>query len=252
MSNNIPSPGKYRAKRIGKIAYDYKEKGALQACIPCELLNSEVAWSGIARVTIIKKNGEPFTKQVLAMSKIFGGDPSTGPFFLDSVSEEVTETEQFDVDGIQEDFIPEDAEPNTPPFTVFKINWVNPIGGNMPAPVEDSTRKELVTKFGSKFKASFGAAKSTVVPAKETAPAKTAAPAKAAAKGPPSRSNATSVTPRTLTQDECWDLIVAANPDKTEEELTQPFWDAQDQVKPGANGALSPAQWGEVAAVMGV
>lgn len=255
MSKALPAPGNHPARKDGNMVVYEAESGALCVALPVMLLSTEVAWKGKHTITIGKKDGTLQTRRIEDLKRIFGWD-GINPFDLENIDPD--NTAEFEVVGEHETYTPPEGEARE----VFKIIFLNPPGGsqNMPEVLDEQGRKQLITKWGSKFKAVSGgkaAAKPAAQAAKPAAAkpgAKAAAPSRPAAGGPPSRgkSNATSVTPRTSTQEEVWQALVAANEGVSEDELATKYYEAQDAVAPDANGELTPTQWGEVADNLGV
>ncbi len=251
----IPNPGEYPAKTNGKMVVYETDEGALCVAIPVALTNSEVAWSGKHTATIGTREGELKTKTIANLKKIFPEWDGVNPFLLEDMD---TSAIDFSIVGEHSEYTPAGE---SEPVTTFKIIFLNPPGGsaNMPEPVAE--RKAVLTKWSGKFKANAPAQ-----PAKKAAPTTTASAAgkptassgatsKPASSGPPSRrSNATSAMARTSSAEEVWKAFSEskANEGKNDDELGPVFYGAQDEVAPGANGELTPAQWGEVANKLGV
>lgn len=266
----LPNPGTYLARRHAQTVTRDADSGALCVYIPVVLLNSEVQWQGKAIITIGKSDGTLQTKQIKSLNKSFPAwNPAENIFGIDDLPLiEDTNAAEFEVVGEIESFTPRptEDEPNPEPIEVFKIQWVNPIGGstNMPEPTAD--RKALAAKWGSKMKASFGgktvapAKTATATPAatKAAAPAKTAAPAKAAAGGPPGRKTGsqTSVTPRTSSQEEVWSALRASvSADEVPDDaLAEKYYAALEAVREGFSQSCegSPQDWGKVLEQLGL
>jgi hypothetical protein len=167
------------------------------------------------------------------------------------------EVPQFELaDCFHDDsYVPEGAEA---PVIKFEAKWFNVAGGCRKQPMSEAERKAAKTKWASKFKALLATAPATTAKA-VTAPAKSApakaAPAKAAVSGPPGRKT-TATTPRTSTQEEVWEALVAANEDKSDDEKAQLYYDACDSVVEGSSADPSlidsPAKWGKVAEALGI
>jgi len=122
----------------------------------------------------------------------------------------------------------------------------------MPEKLDESARREILTKFAGKFKVGGSAApKSNPKPVKEK-PAATEPPSRSAAPTPPSRKSGPGGTARTSTQQEVWTAHKKVNNGKPENELAEAYYAAQDEIAPNMNGELTPAQWGEVANKLGV
>jgi len=287
---SLPNPGTYLAKLNGKIVVYIAESGALCAAVPVALVDSEVKWSGKATVLLGKQDGTVQRRSIENLKKIFTGNPEgemsfTGENPLDLMDEEKVYTEgvQFEAVGEIEDSLLKEGEEQ---YKVFKIQWINPIGGSsvMPDPVD---RQTFLTEWGSKFKAQFSAAKKTVkkkvenpvrrevaeeaqpeeeldttletpeeppTPPVKKAVKKTATtPAvvtKPVTNGPPSRKS-TSAIARTANQQEVWELFVNRNETLetplTEDELGVKWWEVVNEIAPEKNGDLTIQQWGKVA-----
>jgi hypothetical protein len=226
------------------------DNGALCVAIPVSLVTEEVSWTGKHTVTLGKQDGTLQTKRIDELKRIFGWD---GIDFK-ALEEIDPENEMpFEVVGEHSEYQPE-GEPE--PITTFKIVFMNPPGGStkMPEALDDTGKKQLFAKWGSKLKAHSGGKAAAPAPAAKAAPAKPTPPAKPASGGPPSRKS-TSVTARTSSQDEVWAALVEANggEDKADAEALGPmFYGAQDELFPGKDGNLTPAQWGAVADKLGV
>lgn len=261
----LPPAGTFLARRNGATVTKEADSGALCLYIPVILLSAHVSWQGKHVMTIGKSSGELQLRTIDNLRKVFPDwNPAENIFGIDDIPlPEDPQAAEFEVVGDLEMFTPQPSEHDQNPEErqIWKIQWLNPIGGaaNMPEPVSD--RKAVAAKWGSKLKAVAGgtkpaatkaAAPKPATPAAEPTPAP--APAKRpAASGPPSRkSNATSVTPRTSSDTEVWDALNVAYPNDNSDELSQRYWGAADEVAPNANGTLTPAQWGEVATKLGV
>jgi|SRR6185437_11858981 len=256
--SNLPSPGKYRARCTARPFYpEPGESGSIMIHIPCELTNSEVPYSGVAKTVFVKKDGSLMKKTIQAIALIFGIEQPANLFFVDDIEDESELIgKEFEVAGTIGEFTPEGAES---PIQTFELSWPTPIGGMGASPITAETRKEMLTKFGSKFKALFGsAAKPASTPAK-SAPSAPAKPAvKPAVSGPPGRKS-TAVVARTSSQNEVWDALdeqnKASDEPLGEDEVAQKYYDAIDAVVPEGSTkpeTLTPAQWGKVAESLGV
>jgi len=251
---SLPNPGTYLAKLNGKIVVYNTESDALCAAVPVTLIDSEVKWSGKATVLLGKQDGTVQRRSIENLKKIFNGKPDTegelaftgeNPRDLMYKDKVYTDGVQFEVVGEIEDSLPKEGEEQ---HKVFKIQWINPIGGSsvMPEPIDLQT---FLAKWGSNFKAQFSAANKVVkkkvekpveielekdqeeepeateseapeeapeVPAPAPEPPKKVAAkappvtANPATSGPPSR-KATSAFARTANQQEVWELFVNRN-----------------------------------------
>ncbi len=225
--------------------------------IPLELLNSDVRWQGKATVCLAKSDGTPMTKNIESLRKVFPDwNPAENLFGIDDLPfpEDATIPE-FEIVGEIEAYTPANE---TTPIDVFKVQWVNPIGGSTSMP-EPADRKAIMTKWGSKIKAALGTKPAPAKAAVKAAPAKTVAAktpelpaAKPATSGPPSRrpaGSASGAAVRTATMDEAWNALRASVPvaDKDDTALAdEVFYPAQDAVREGANGELTIQEWGAV------
>jgi hypothetical protein len=243
MPRQIPNAGTYQARVTqGQSIVVYEtEHNALCLAIPVTLLNSEVAWSGKATVTIAKSSGEIQTRRVEEMKTIFGWD-GADPFWLEDIEQGTLDEIVFEIVGDQEEYTPPGE---TESKTIFKIQWVNPLGGSAGAKMPEKVdRKQALAKWGSKFKAVSGGSKPAATPKLSTA--------KPAQAGPPGR-KCTAATARTSTQEEVWTALRKANPASvSDDELADKYYAAQDEVAPNAEGNLTIQQWGAVADKLGV
>ena len=264
----LPNPGTYTARRNptpaapNGITIEAKESGSLLCWIAYALCNSEVNYTGKHNVTLGQKDGTVNQRNVANLKKIFPDWDGLDPFALEQVAlPEDQNAAEFELADCHHDdsYTPPDAEG---PIIQFKAQWLNPLGGatNMPAQMDDAARKRAMTEWGGKFRAaSGGARKPTTAPAAKPASAPAPAaktPQKPAASGPPSRKGSPAVggQPRSMTQDEVWQALVAANggEEADQDALSATYWEKADEVVPGNNGELTPAQWGKVATALGV
>jgi len=259
----LPSPGTYLARRNGNMVIEQSASGALLLWIPVVLCSSDHAWTGKHMICIGAKDGTLQRKAVENLKKVFPSWDGMNPFELEEIPlQEAAEGEapaaEFELADCYHDdsYTPPDA---TEPVIQFKAQWLNPIGGtqNMPEPTSAEDRKAILAKWGSKFKASSNtSARPAAAPVASAKPAiKTPTPvaAKAAVGGPPGRGKpATTAASRSSSQEEVWDALTKANPDSDETELGNRYYAAQDEVKPDANGDLTPQEWGLVATALDV
>lgn len=248
MPRTLPNPGSYTARRTGPIVVRETDRHALCAYIPLTLCNSEVNWAGKAVVTLGKQDGTLQVNAIANFGKIWPSWDRTDFFALEEIPIPDGDGPEFEVtDCVIEQFDPGDG---TGERDVFKIGWVNPLGGSvaMPEPVAAADRKNLIAKWSSKFKANAGGTK--VKPA-ESKPA--TAPA---ASGPPKRTPPTrSKEPRMSNGDEVWELLTKANPKENQDKLMDKYYETVNGIHPGGEDnikAVSPEEWGEIADKLGV
>jgi len=255
MSNLIPA-GNYPAKTNAKMVVYEAESGSLCVAVPLNALSPEgaVLWTGKTTITLGKADGTLMTKAIANLKKCFPDWDSSNPFALEDIE---AGQHELEIVGEHESYTPRatDEDPDPQPMDVFKVKWLNPPGGGsvaMKEPLDEASRKKVLTKWGGKFKAVSGKPAAPAAAAAKpaaAAPAK-AAPAKASPPTPPSRKPAAKA--RTSSQEETWALLKKANPDDSDDDLAAKYYAAQDEVAPGANGELTPEQWGEVAAKLEV
>ncbi len=261
MSRTLPANGTYLAKLAACMAVFASKAGNLCVAIPVRLLNADVAWSGRDSVVIGKgETGELDLKRIDDLKTIFPDWDGTDPFKLEAIRPKPGDDAEFEIVGEQQEFTPTGK---TEPVLVFKIKWINPLGGaaGMPKAMDAAERKDVLTKWGSKFRAVAGKPAAKAAPsatAETNATTATAAPGKAASGGPPSRRKAGSPAvgnqPRTMTQDEAWAAFAAlpANEGGDEAAMGDAFWNAHDEMFPDKDPAKRvPADWGKVADKLG-
>ncbi|MDE2100106.1 MAG: hypothetical protein KGL39_22820 [Patescibacteria group bacterium] len=262
MSRQLPPPGNYNARRNDNIVVQESEAGALLAWVPYVLCHPDwAAFTGKHMVVIGKKDGSLATKNIETLKKVFNWD-GVNPFDLEEIPMPETEDAEFELGQCFHDEFVDGEETRV----TFKANWLNPIGGStsMPVKLDDSSRREVITKWGSKFRAvsastggkpatkpTTAAAKPAAAAAKPAAKAAPVAPTKPAAA--PIRKT-TSVQKRTCNQDEVWNLLIADEKysGMSEDEQGSVYWGKVDELFPGKNGELSPSEWGQVADALGV
>lgn len=260
MSKILPANGTHQGRITAPLIVYQTESGALCVAMAVSVSTPEVAWSGKYTSTIVKQDGTIQERSVDGLKKITGWD-GTDPFALEEIDvsaldvEVVGEREMFSPRPTANDPTPEQRE-------IFKIQYVNPPGGggaSMPSRLDADARRKILAAHGSKFRALSGGSKAA--PAKSAAPAKTAAPAKNAKIGPPParKSNATSASARTLTQEEAFTLLNDWNEAKgdnklSEEDLGAKWYAAQEAVREGMSTTAegTPAEWGKVATELGL
>lgn len=251
MSRQLPNPGTYNARRTAAIVVREEESGSLMAYIPYALVGSDVAFSGNHSQCLGAKDGTIQTKSIATLRKIFPSWDGLDPFGLEEIPLPENDEAEFELgDCFHDEYTPKetDENPNPEAITTFKVQWLNPLGGGLPSkvPMTPEERKKALTKWGGKFKAVSGGA-----PAKPAAKTSTpsAPPARGKVPTPPSRKTTTA---RKSSQEEVWTAYAKANKDGDQDALAKAYYDAQDEVQPGANGELTPEQWGQVAEKLGV
>lgn len=260
MSNRtLPAPGNYAARLNGQMVVEETEGGALIVWLPYALCSPDVQWTGKHCVCIGTKDGVVQQKTIATLKKIFSEWDNDDVFALEAVAPNETNEPQFELAQCFHDnsYTPADA---TEPVIQFKAMWLNVLGGsqNMPAPLDDKGRKKVLTTWGGKIRATIGGTSAKPAAAKpaQAAAAKTAAPAAAAPKvaGPPSRGKAPAAAkaPRSLNQDQVWDMLEKANPGVSQADLGEKYYAAQDAVRPDANSEFTPEEWGLIADALGV
>jgi hypothetical protein len=254
MSNTrtLPNPGTHPAKTNQPIGvYVTEQTGSLCAAICVTLADG--SWSGKGTMVLVKGDGTPMDKNIATLREIFGWQTES-PFDLEQIA---AGEHEFDVVLEHEEYTPKptEDEPDPQPAMGVKIKWFNSkgrVGIKMPEKLDESARREILTKFAGKFKVGGSAApKSNPKPVKEK-PAATEPPSRSAAPTPPSRKSGPGGTARTSTQQEVWTAYKKVNNGKPENELAEAYYAAQDEIAPNMNGELTPAQWGEVANKLGV
>lgn len=264
MSRQLPDPGTYNARRNAAIVIESTKEGALMAWVPYILVGAGINFSGKHNVVIGKKDGTPMQRNIDTLKKAFPAwttpdfyDLETIPLPVESAEGEA-EVVEFELqDCFHDDSYTKDG--GSEPSIQFKVQWFNAPGGSnfMPAQASDDEKKKVRAKWLSKFKAI--AASSGEKTTQTSQPAKTATPTKAPAKSqaatPPGRKS-TGAVARTSTQEEVWTAICNANPEaakpgEAQDDWSEKFYTAQDEVKPGANGELNPQEWGQVAEKLG-
>lgn len=251
-TRTLPNPGTHPAKTNQAIAVYVAEKtGSLCAAICVTLVDG--SWSGKGTMVLVKGDGTPMDKNISTLREIFDWQTES-PFDLETL---VPGEHEFDVVLEHEEYTPAatDENPDPQPTMGVKIKWFNAkgrVGIKMPEKLDESARRQVLTKFAGKFKLGGSPAPvSTPKPAKEK-PAATEPPSRSAAPTPPSRKSGPAGTARTSTQQEVWTAYKKANAGKPDNDLAEAYYGAQDEVAPNMNGELTPAQWGEVANKLGV
>lgn len=267
IKGTLPNPGTYTARRSGMMVVEAKESGSLLLWIPYTLLNSEVNYAGKHCLTIGQKDGTLSERNIATLRKIWPDWDGQDLFALEEIPlPDDPQAPEFELADCYHDnsYTPPGADE---PVIQLKAAWLNPIGGtqNMPARMDDAERKKVLTQWGGKLRAASGGTKSAGKPAAasqkpataSTKPAPASAPpSRPAAGGPPSRRGSPGAggTARTATQEEVWDALVAANggAEANTDELSGTYWAAADEIAPGKNGELSPAEWGKVMTKLGM
>ncbi len=251
MNNTLPKPGTHPAITTANMVVYEAESGSLCVAVPLKILGAEVEWSGKATVTLITADGVIKERAIADMKTIFGDDAA----FPASLQDVEPGVHPFDaVCEITNDYVPSGQ---TEAVETFRVKYINIPGGSAKMP-EAMDRKELLTKYGSKFKALSKSKPAVKTPAAQAAakpaPTKAAAPARAASSGPPSRKSTAAVA-RTCTQEECWNAFADLRGEdraNASEAMQQEFFDAQDAVREGANGEFTIQEWGTIATALGV
>ncbi len=266
MSRTLPPEGTYTARRNGAIVIEESAEGAILAQIPYALCHPDYNHVGKHMLTLVKKNGEEMGRNFDTLAKIWPEFDKANPFSVEALPfPEDPNAPEFELAECFHDdsYTPAGAQA---PIIQFKAQWLNALGGtqNMPTPMADADRKRIMAKFGAKFKAHAASTggKPAAKPAAQSAAPKAAAAAPAPAgttkpksAGPPGRrsgSPGVGGTPRTSSDAEVWKALIDGNAGVSEDELGTRFYAAQDELFPGANGNLDPAQWGQVAEKLGL
>lgn len=252
----IPNPGTYEARTFQPMIVYVADTGSLCVAVLSELVNADVNWRGKHTITLIKSDGTPQQRRIDEMKSIFGWD-GQDPFALEAIT---PGEHPFEIVGEHKQVTPKEGGEE---YTVFDIVFINPVGGGqkIPEKLDEKGRKEVMAKFGAKFRSLAGGSKSTAkATAKPKAEPTVNAPAPAANKapapargGPPSRVKATAAEDRTSSQDEVWTLLVRANPDATQDAVSDLFYNGIDSITgtvgtaPEDIAALTPEQWGAIA-----
>lgn len=256
MSRTIPNAGTHPAKtNAAMVVYQTEKTGSLCVAIPTALVDG--SWSGKGTVVLIKGDGTPMENNIQSMKDIFGW-AGLDPFELESI---LPGENEFDIVGIHEPYTPEPTDDNPNPDEVmgFKIQWFNAKGRTgikMPEVLDETKRRNILTKFGGKFKALSGGAapaQKKSVPAAE--PESNDPPVRGGTVTPPSRRKPPGGVARTSTQQEVWNGYLKAQGNPTgavKEKLAEDYYAAQDEIAPGKNGELSPVEWGQVADKLGI
>lgn len=155
----LPKPGNYRAKGTGKLVLQSFESGAVQVLVPYTLTNSDVAFSGIHRANVVQKDGTPQKRTIQDLATVFQL-PLTDDFWFKVDESDATGVE-FELNSCAHElFTPESGEP----YDTFKPGWLNPIGGSVPAPMDDGKKKSVANRIN--MKALFGAPSAATKPKK--------------------------------------------------------------------------------------
>jgi hypothetical protein len=269
---NLPPPGDYTARRTAPMVVQEAESGALLLWIAYVLCSGEIAHTGKHMICLGTKEGELQLKAIESLKKAWPDWDSSDLYALQDIpfkEGEEAEAPEFELADCYHDnsYTPRDA---TEPVVQFKARWFNALGGtqNMPAPADESEKKKIQAKWGTKFKAAAGG-KAAVKPAAKPAASKPAAqaelaPAAAAPKaapkvaGPPSRKPAMpapKAAARVSSQQEVWEAYYTAQggTEETAEALGDQLYAAAEEIAPGIEvGEITPEQWGAVAVKLGV
>lgn len=243
----LPKEGNHSAKLNGQIVIYEAPSGALCAAIPVKL-TTDVSWNGKSTQTLVKSDGTPNTRTYDDMKSIFG-DPvlDPPPFYR---FEGTDETALADIPGAEEimfDVVIEHRQTESKnaddgefvPTTYASVKWLNPLGGSakMPDPI---SRKDVLAKYGSKFKAlSGGKAKPATTTAAAGKPAAAATKsaagpsAKPPAKSAPGKRAADDPLAPTATLEEAWGSLIKKT-ESMDEEQTGAVWYAEiEKMFPG-------------------
>jgi hypothetical protein len=218
-----------------KLVITEKESGAVMVEIPCRILNEGFERDTItARQCLISKDGSISDVALRMMREVFGANSLDEIVALQS-------RESFD-DIFVELVIDEEEYDNKRRLTV---KYLNPPGGGLSKPVDAEAFKR---KWGPKFRAVLGGA--PVAP-RAVAP-KAQAPASAPAPGAPTAParKAPPMPKKKIvdsSMDECWELFVAANPELSDDKLTEAWVALVAKVFPDRDN-LTASEWGRVKA----
>ncbi len=265
----LPPEGTHQAKLNGQIVvHKAASSDAICCTVPVQLIGSETAWTGKTTQTIVKSDDTVQDKTMKNLTRIFG-DPLAGlPVYRFAEDHETALAEipgaseiLFEIVGEHKTIQPTDGGEE---YLAFSIKWLNPLGGGLPMP-EPISRKDILSKYGSKFralgygKAAGGTAAAQATPAKAepaqaelpTAAAAKSKPAAAPAKfkGPPAKAKPAAASAPAATMDEAWAAMQESNKGMGEKELGEKFYaDIMAVAKTDIVSDVSDAQWGELKA----
>lgn len=258
----FPPDGTYSAKRNAPIVITGGGDGeALMAVIPYKIVGHEgINFTGKHYLTIGTKSGELQAKNIAACRKCFTAWTTNDIYDLQEVPLQEDDTPEFELaDCHEEEYTPPGK---TEARRTFKASWFNPPGeggGNMPEKASDDQKKAVITRWGSKLKAtiaSMGSGSSSAPASKSSAKPQQQELAPAAKKGVPGPKKSSG---RKMTQEEVWDALCKKHPEAAKDgSKEQDHW-AQDVLWPAAkeiagndSGELTDEQWGKVADKLGL
>lgn len=227
--------GKYTAKlsgpsevsKSGIVIYETKD-GALCASLPCQVAEGEHVGVDIKHtMTMVKKDGTIQTKTTDTLKEVFGWDGSDPFALMDAEYPEVQfEIVVENVQGQNKDGTPTIDE-HGQPILFSKIKWLNPSGAGLKMP-EPADRRQVLAKYGSKFRALSGGVS-------KTPPAKPAP----VAKGPPAPPSGP-----TATMEEAWAAFCDYNKAIPEAEMAAVWFKSLKALFGTENNTeVTPQQW---------
>ncbi len=154
-----PTDGVHAAKINGQVVIYEAASGALCAAIPIKIPGDDNSpeWMGKHTETLVKSDGTVQARTIDNIKKWSGWD-GCDPFWLmdqDFSSIDVETT------GGSEEYAKDGQEP----VMVYKIKYLNPVGGGRAAMPEAADRKSILAKYGARFRAMSGGAASKPNPA---------------------------------------------------------------------------------------
>jgi hypothetical protein len=256
--SNQPDIGKnvrYQARLTGQIIISPEESGSVMVYIPYALVNTDFSYSGIHSVCIVQKDGTPSSSAVENLAKIFKLHDVDEFMALQDIEPNTTGTPDFELADWYEDTYKD--------VTSVKPRWINSLGGGFRKnPLDAKGQKQLVAKFGSKFKAILVQVdhSGTAEPEGEDKPAEEKQeelPARG--KGPPPMKKGSGKPARKSDQDTVWNAYEGAHPvpkgkkpAQHVEELGETFWKEVTRIVGSEDpDAYTAEDWGKVADEMG-
>ena len=238
--NTLPNPGSYLAKRSGPIVIGETANKAVMAYIPYRLLG-DTSFEDFHAVCLMSKDGVLQTRNFEELHKVFPAWEDNDPFKLQDIEIPEGDEPEFHLkECFHEEYTPEGKEPRMQ----FRVKWFNALNSDprIPAPMDESGRKDLLNRIGNKLKALGGIKRPA---AKAPAPAVPAKPVAAPKKAVARVSDEMSV----------YTGIQAKFPDKSEEEQNALFFKTQWDLFPSKPKdkdnqwvtPLTPEEWGQVA-----
>lgn len=259
MSKILPKPGTYTARRNKPIVVNETTNGALMAWVDYKLLNADVAFNGVHTIVLGKTDGTLMTKAFESLHKVFPDWKTNDPFELVEIPIPDGDGAEFELADcyIDDTYVPANSQDGQPVLQ-FKARWFNSLESSRLPVVEASEVEEIKSKWSGKWNSLGGASK-----AQEKAKPTSAKASKPAAEKPvekpadkpvgPTRKAPAKASKQYASAQEVYDAMQKKNNgEKSEDELSDVWFAAQDELFGEGKEAANVDEFNKLAAKLGL